>query len=118
MALKSLAASGTCRVNCRCTRCVPTSITVWRKHKQRSDRSGSKSGFTAERFSIRRRRWPEVADRTRSTKGASENASDAHARAAYVKGAKVVRMDGVRGGVTSELGALCLGAVVGEARGS
>src|SRR6185369_4728104 len=85
MALKSLAVSGTCRDNFRCTLCALISITVSLKRRRRLARSASRFGSIAARFSIPKRRWLVAPVRIRSTRLAPANASDARARDANAK---------------------------------
>jgi small subunit ribosomal protein S3 len=53
------------RINCRCTRCAPTSITAWRPRSPRSAPAASRSGSSRAKSSStirwpRTRRWPKA----------------------------------------------------------
>src|SRR5215212_83331 len=85
MALRLPAVSGTCRDDCRFILYAPTSITVSRKRGRHSDKSESRSGSIAAKFSTLKPRWLVVRVRIRLTKRVLVNASVARVLAGNVK---------------------------------
>jgi hypothetical protein len=79
---KSRVRSGTAKVACRCTRCVPTSTTASPKRRRPTASSASRCGSTRARSSTS----PRSARKSRTTRAASDAPDVATAIAATVRG--------------------------------